>query len=585
MMHAEPTEFDVRQFGAVADGQTLNTTAIQAAVDACAAAGGGRVVVPAGNFVSGAIYLKSRVELHLAAGAVLRGSRDFKDYPLMDFELHGYRVKHWPASLVTGVGLQDVSITGHGTLDGQGEVWWKYMDEKGDLPRPVLISLNDCDRLLVRDIRAMNSPGWTFRVMVCRNIVVDGVTVKNPWKQYRNNDGINLVSCRDARVVNCHVDTGDDGITLKSVPDYHMVCIGRPDYSKPHIPCENILVSNCVVRHAHGGVVIGSETVGGVRNVVVNNCVFEGTRSGVYIKGSAYGGTVENVQASSIIMTQVELALHVEVQSAYGEPESGPDARIAIVRHLQFQNIMMERACQAIRVVGHERSPARDITFRGLRVEGDAGVDLVRAENVLLDDVTLACRTVPLTAREVTGLEVRRFVARPFPPELPTIQCERVRGGLIHDCTGISVGLIGNENEVELANNRRTDKTNVNDVVSWNVCSHAFSGSRWIRDAGKRNTWLPATEAAIRFVRARWTPEQVDGIFSISRVEANSRPGAEVSKPDEPRRIYIIESRYVAERLVVFEDGELLRTVTDPLFHAHYEQRQEDAELPRIDAQ
>lgn len=591
-MQVTTTSFDIRDFGAVGDGKTGNTAAIQAAIDACAVAGGGRVVVPAGVFVSGAIALKSCIELHLAAGAVLQGSRDFRDYPLMDFEMQGYRVRHWPASLVTGVGLHDVSITGHGTLDGQGDVWWKYIDEKGDLPRPVLISLNDCDRVLVRDIRAMNSPSWTFRLMVCRNLVVDGVSVKNPWRQYRNNDGINLVSCRDARVVNCHVDTGDDGITLKSIPDYHMVCIGRPDYTKPHIPCENILVGNCLVRHAHGGVVIGSETVGGVRNVTVSNCIFEGTRGGVYVKGSQYGGTVENLQVSNVIMRGVELALNIEVETGYGDGPRGPYDRVATVRNCQFQHITMESVCQAIRIVGHAQSPARDISFHGLRMEADTGVDLTHAENVLLDDVTLSCRSVPLCARDVTGLEVRRFVSQPFTPELPVVQCERVRDALIHDCparpgTSVFLGLVGDENTIELANNRLAgvkSQSPAPPVASWNVCSHAFSGSRWIRDTGTHNAWLPATEAVIRFIRERWTPEQVDGIYSISRVEANSRPGAEVERGEECRRIYIIESWNVLERLVIFEDGELLRTVEDPLFHAHYEERQEDAELPRIDA-
>ncbi len=590
-MQTPINQFDIRNFGAVADGRTINTEAIQKAIDTCAAAGGGQVTIPGGTFVSGALFLKDNIELHLSAGAVLRGSREVSHYPRFQFETHGYRVGHWLASLVTAVGVKNIAITGTGVIDGQGDVWWKIIDETGKDPgRPMLVTLIDCERVLVRDILATHSPAWTFRLFVCRNIVMDGVTVKNPWKQYRNNDAIDLVSCRDARITNCHIDTGDDGITLKTVPDYHMVCIGRPDHTKPYIPCENIAVENCIVQHAHGGVVIGSETVGGVRNVAVTNCVFAGTRSGVYVKGSQYGGAVENLQVSNVIMNRVELALNLEVNSAYGIVPRGPGDRLATIRNCQFQNITMERVCQAVRVVGCGQSPIRDIGFRGLRMEGDAGIHLQDAEQVRMDDVSLDCRTVPLITTNVNDLYIRGFSARPFTPELPVLQCERVRGAVIRDCTvapgtGVFLGLVGMDNDIDATDIRCGTaqlRGSVAAPAAWNVCSHAFSGSRWIRDAGRNNSWLPASTEVVRFIRKRWTPEQVDGIFSISRVEANSRPGAEVETAGELRRIYIVEAWNVAERLVVFEDGTLLRAVTDPLFHAHYENRREDGEYPRI---
>ncbi len=584
------SDYRIESFGAVADGKTINTKMIQAAVDACAKAGGGRVVVPAGVFMTGAIFLKSRVELHLEAGAVLRGVQDAAAFPKIHLQMRGYDIRHMHASLITAIGETDIAITGCGTLDGQGAIWWKEHAEKTRAP---LVAINGCERVLMRDVRAMNSPEWTLRFLLSRDITVDRVKVENPWNHYYNNDGINMVSCCDVRVTNCFVDTGDDGITLKSIPSYHLNSTdGKVDFRMPRIPCENILVSDCIVRHAHGGVVIGSETVGGVRDVLVSNCVFEGTRSGIKIKGSIWGGFVRNVRVSGVIMKRVETAL--QVLSREGAEHVKPEAEIPSVKveDIHFSNISMTQCSWAVDAQGRPDAWLRNLSFRNLQMDADAGMKLLRAANVVVDDVMLSCRGIALEACEVTGLEVRRFVALTVTPELPVLQFEGVREAFVHDCTAaqgaaVFLGLVGKENEVEQSGNRLAGaraQVPVKPLSSWNSCSHAFSGCRWIRDLGTRNAWLPVSAAVDRFVRDRWTPEQVDGILSVSRVEANARDGAEVEGGTDPRRIYMIESRVMAERLVVFEDGELLRTVEDPDFHPHYEVRQKDFDLSRIDA-
>jgi hypothetical protein len=584
------SDYCIESFGAVADGKTINTKMIQAAVDACAKAGGGRVVVPAGVFLSGAIFLKSRVELHLIAGAVLRGVQDAVGFPRIHLQMRGYDIRHLHASLITAINETDIAITGCGTLDGQGAAWWTEHAEKTRTP---LVAINGCERVLLRDVRVMNSPQWTLRFLLSRDITVDRVKVENPWNHYHNNDGINLVSCCDARITNCLIDTGDDGITLKSVPSFHMNSTnGKVDYSMPRIPCENILVSDCIVRHAHGGVVIGSETVGGVRDVLVSNCIFEGTRSGIKIKGSTWGGFVRNIRVSGVIMKRVETALHVQAREGYEEVK--PDAAVpsAKVEDIHFSNISMSQCSWAVDAQGRPDAWLRNLSFRTMQADTDVGLKLLRAANVVVDDVTLSCRGIALEACEVTGLEVRRLVALTAVPELPVLQFEGVREAFVHDCTAaqgapVFLGLVGKANEVEQSGNRLAGakaQAPVKPLSSWNACSHAFSGCRWIRDAGTRNAWLPVSEAVDRFVRSRWTPQQVDGVWSVSRVEANSRDGAEVDAEAEPRRIYLVESRIVDERLVVFEDGELLRTVDDPDFHPHFEVRQKDFELPRIDA-
>ncbi len=522
---------------------------------------------------------------------MLRGIQDTEAYPIMRITAQGYDIYHRHASLITAIGEKDIAITGCGTLDGQGAAWWKVHADKERVP---LVQITDCERVLLRDFRAMNSPEWSLLMTLSRDITVDRVKVENPWNHYYNNDGINFYSCRDVRVTNCQVDTGDDGITLKTLPGFHFDSPnGKVDYSLPRIPCENILVSDCIVRHAHGGVVIGSETVGGVRDVLVSNCVFEGTRQGIFIKGSILGGFVRNIRVSGVIMKRVENGISL---MAHGGGESiMPDTVIpsAKVEDIHFSNISMSQCSRAVVAEGKADAWLMNMSFRNLQADADVGVTLLHARNVVVDDITLSCRGIALEASEVTNLEVRKLIALTAVPELPVLQLEGVRDALVHGCTSprgaaVFLGLVGDGNEVEQAANRlagATAQAPVKPLASWNSCSHAFSGCRWIRDRGTRNAWLPVSEAVDCFVRDRWTPEQVDGIWSVSRVEANSRDGAEVATEAEPRRIYIVQSRCVDERLIVFEDGELLRTIDDPNFHAHFEERRDDFELARIDKQ
>jgi polygalacturonase len=590
----------VTEFGAVGDGKTLNTAAIQKAVEACAAAGGGRVVVPAGVFVSGPIFLASNLEFHLSPGAVLRGSRNLADYPVLDQEGYGYHIRGWlHAALLTGYRLENVSITGTGVMDGQGSVWWDEKNAKGDVwdstraatrmkaARPALIHLFDCTRVTIRGVKLIDSPMYNIFPIFCRNVVIDSVTIENPWKPYNNCDGIDLMSCRDVRISNCVVDTGDDGICLKTVPGWCLIGGPNPggkwgpDYSKPRIPCENVIIENCIVRHAHSGVAIWAEVVGGMQNVVVGNCVFDGTRTGIQIARMGFpGGYMKDCSFNNIIMRRVERGIVVssrldpwEKMGPGPDPETTPE-----ISGIRFSNITGTKLMVACEMYGMEKNPVRDITFSHIRMEANLGFNLSRVSNIYMDNVEVACQNVPLVMKDAENVEVRRFNASPSSPRIPVIEVERVRESWVHGCTaapgtGVFLGEVGTGNDVLLENNRLGNAKQARAAVqadnAWNICSHAFTGSRWIRDSGDRNIWLPLPETVGRFVRARWTPAQVDGIFSVSRVEANARPGAEVAAAGERRRIYIIESRAILERLVVFEDGELLRTVEDPKFHAY----------------
>lgn len=626
------TDHDITAYGAVADSKTVNTKAIQAAVDACAAAGGGRVVVPAGTFVSGSIFLKSNVDFHLSPGAVLRGSPDLADFALLDQAAFGYHVQGWLyAALLTACTCENVSVTGSGIVDGNGPVWWAEKDRVSDMDaafrkagkmkgiRPPNLLFFDCRRVKVRDVKLMNSPMYAVLPIFCRDLVIDGIAIESPWMPYNNCDGIDIMSCKDVRVSNCHVDTGDDGICLKTAPGWCMLCgpgekgEGGPDYSKPRIPCDNVLIENCVVRRAHSGVAIWAEVLGGMSNVAVSNCVFDGTRTGIQIARYPWiGGYVKNCSFTNIVMRRVETGIVISTEVApWQKLDEGPDRETTPEFHnIRIAHVTATLVNVACRLQGTEKNPVHDIDLSHIRMQADLGFDLRWVRNVRLEAIDLACRNVPLVMKDSVNVEVAGFNAKPSTPAIPVMEVERVQDVWIHGCTaaagtGTFLGEVGEGNGVLLGHNRLARAARERGAVEpdnrWNTCSHAYTGSRWIRDSGSRNAWLPMPEAVDHFVRRRWTAEQVDGIRSVSRVEANAREGAEVAavKPEdfgkvmalhnvdrrELRRIYLIESRHAAERLVVFEDGELLRPVTNPDFHPHFETRQKDWELERIDRQ
>lgn len=275
----------------------LHTKKFQAAIDACAAQGGGTVVVPAGVWTTGALFLASGVELHLESGAVLKGSRNYADYPLIQSRWEGQtRTVHAP--LIGGEGLERIAVTGRGTIDGQGDAWWAPF-RAGELkhPRPRLVAFTSCRDVLLEGVKLINSPSWTVNPVACTEVRVHGISIVNPADS-PNTDGINPDSCTNVVISDCFVSVGDDCITIKSGTE--------AEDSHRRIPCRDIAVTNCILERGHGGVVIGSEMSGGVKNVVITNCLFKGTDRGIRMKSRrGRGGTVENVRISNIVMEDV----------------------------------------------------------------------------------------------------------------------------------------------------------------------------------------------------------------------------------------------------------------------------------------
>lgn len=292
------------------------TRALQDAIDRAADAGGGRVSVTPGVHETGALRLRSRVELHLEAGAVLRFVADPALYPPVAARWEGAATTiHSPCIYATDA--VDIAITGRGEIDGGGAWWWAAF-RAGTLehPRPTLIGLHRCSRVEIAGVTLRDSPAWTVHPLLSDDVRITGIRIINP-PDSPNTDGIDPESCRNVRISDCHIDVGDDCIAIKAGSE------GSPD----RVPCENIAITNCTMIHGHGGVVIGSEMSGGVRGVVISNCVFQGTDRGIRIKSRrGRGGTVADIRVSNIVMDRVMCPL--VINPFYF---CGPDGKLPIV--------------------------------------------------------------------------------------------------------------------------------------------------------------------------------------------------------------------------------------------------------------
>ncbi|MNW27625.1 Polygalacturonase [compost metagenome] len=287
--------YNIADYGVTQDG--VATAAIAAAIEAASKAGGGTVVVPSGTFKTGAIWLKSNIELHLSPGAVLSFSTDPEDFPMVESRWEGVRREvHSPC--IFGKDLENVSITGSGTIEGNGQPWWDtFRNRREELkaPRPTMIGFYNCKKVTLRDISLQNSPSWTINPILSYNVTVDNVSILNPADS-PNTDGINPESCTNVRISNCNIDVGDDCIAIKA---------GTEDTAE-RVPCENITITNCTMVHGHGAVVLGSEMSGDIRNVTISNCVFKQTDRGVRLKSRrGRGGTIEDIRISNIVMEDV----------------------------------------------------------------------------------------------------------------------------------------------------------------------------------------------------------------------------------------------------------------------------------------
>jgi hypothetical protein len=272
--------FDIREFGAVGGGETVNTTALQSAIDDCSQAGGGIVVVAGGRYVTGTLFLKDGVTLEIAGGSALVGSPNIADYAT-DTHKNMYKCEpHMNRCLIFASGARHIGICGSGEIDGQGALFPNAGDAGGN--RPMLIRLLECEGIRMRDVTLRNPAAWTTAWLYCNDIVVDGVRIHS--RANGNGDGLDFDGCCRVRVTNCSFDTSDDSICLQT--------------SRPDRPCRDITISNCDMCSYWGGVRIGLLSRANIENVALSNCVFSDIRdAGIKIEMCEGADTVDNSAA------------------------------------------------------------------------------------------------------------------------------------------------------------------------------------------------------------------------------------------------------------------------------------------------
>ncbi len=289
--------FDIVDYGAVAGGEKLSTESIQAAIDACALSGGGRVVVPAGTFLTGGLTLKSKVEFHLEEEAVLLGSPWIRDYP--EHELRTKERYDWylRTSLLFAQGADGIAVTGTGTLNGNSSSPNDFMEEGRDQNhRPCLIWFDECTSVLVKDVTFTSSGFWTETYTKCRNVHVDGITVRD--STFLNNDGCNIIDCENAIVENCDINALDDAICLKA-------------YTLRG--CYNVVIRNNRVRSLCNGIKAGTDSTGGFQNILIeDNHVWQTGISGIALE-LVDGGLMRNVVVRNITMDVVETPIFIKL--------------------------------------------------------------------------------------------------------------------------------------------------------------------------------------------------------------------------------------------------------------------------------
>lgn len=446
----------ITDFGAIGDGQTLNTSAIAAAIDKVSANGGGKVVIPRGLWLTGPILLKNNINLFVDEGALVVFSSDKDQYPLIETSFEGHNTIRC-TSPILGKDLENIAITGKGVFDGTGGVWRPVKREKvtesqwrslirasgitsddgkiwypsksyqegqnisemnvptrlskfedfvkiKDFLRPVMVSLVKCKKVLIDGPSFQNSPAWCLHPLMCEDLIIRNVTVKNPWYS-QNGDGLDIESCTNTLVYDSNFDVGDDAICIKSGKD--------ADGRKRAQPTKNLIINNCIVYHGHGGVTIGSEMSGGVENLSVSACTFIGTDVGLRFKSNrGRGGVVKNLYFSDINMINIPTqaisfnmyyaGLSVPEMIAEGSnvrPVSGeiPDVTVETPRfkNISMKNITCKGALQGIWLEGLPELCLENITLENIDIEADSGCEIHDVNGLTVKGLRLNTRKLP----------------------------------------------------------------------------------------------------------------------------------------------------------------------------------------------
>ncbi|NDW10232.1 glycoside hydrolase family 28 protein [Dysgonomonas sp. 520] len=459
----------IADFGGVSDGSTLNTEAFAKAMDALASKGGGTLIVPSGVWYTGPIVFKSNINLHLEKGALILFSADFDLYPLVETVFEGLNTRRCQ-SPISGRNLENIAITGEGSINGSGEAWrplkegkvtsnhWKAVVNSGgvvmddnywfpsegskkgllisdmnvpkgklteaqwlevkDFLRPVMVNFIECKNILLEGVLFENSPAWNIHPLMCENVIIDNIVVRNPGYA-QNGDGLDLESCVNSIIVNSIFDVGDDAICIKSGKD--------EDGRRRNRPTENVIIDNCKVFQGHGGFVVGSEMSGSVRNIALSNCQFLGTDVGLRFKSKrGRGGIVENIYINNINMFNIATEsflfdLYYGGKSATESLQDGDktpvDTTIPAVsektpafRNIYVKNLVSRNARRAMLFNGLPEMHIKNINVEDVIITSTIGAELSESDQINFKNVTINPKEGPaLIIKNVSNFNVDGF--------------------------------------------------------------------------------------------------------------------------------------------------------------------------------
>lgn len=433
--------FNIVRFGAIGNGNTLNTKSINEAIVACNKNGGGVVLIPAGYWLTGPVELKSNVNLYLEKNALLQFTADFNQYKIIEGNYEG-KPSARNQSPIMGTNLENIAITGAGTIDGNGDAWrmvgknaltedeWRkktlsggLVSEDGktwfpsektkkahvekrsvllgaakklsdfedikDFLRPNLVVLTNCSKVLLEGVTFQNSPAWNLHPLMCNDLTIKNIVVKNP-DYAQNGDGVDIESCKNVLVEGSVFDVGDDAICIKSGKDEE----GR----KRNMPTENVVIRNNLVYAGHGGFVVGSEMSGGARNIFVSDCSFMGTDKGIRFKTTrGRGGIVEKIYIKNLNMFNiVDEAIFFDMYYWTKPPEANEkqEAPKVSVETPQFKDIFIENivcngANKGVFIRGLPEMPIRNIRMNNLFLNTNNAIEITDADHIEIKNSVL----------------------------------------------------------------------------------------------------------------------------------------------------------------------------------------------------
>jgi len=371
-------DYNILDYGAKMGSEYNSTVSIQTAIDSCAANGGGRVVIPTGEFMTGTIILRSHINLHLEQGAVLYGSTDLKDYKRLKSSYVSLRTKTETIQLIYADSVENVVIDGHGTIDGRGRSFEKLSWNDEGITRPHLLRFIQSKNITIKDITLKNSGCWMQHYLACDELKIDGIKVFN--RNNYNNDALDLDGCHDVIVTNMTADSDDDGITLKS--------------TSPRL-CENIRISDCVVSSHCNAIKLGTETNGGFRNINISGIVVKPSSDqkekffGQWIGSSAIsleivdGGALENVNVSDITIEGTESPIFIRLGNrGRGYLSDGknmeriiPVDHVGTINGIHIDNVQIHNAgsmgCSITGLPGH---PVENVSLSHISIHHKGGI-------------------------------------------------------------------------------------------------------------------------------------------------------------------------------------------------------------------